>query len=98
MIWGGAGVQEKGDFLPHHRRRMPVDEIGSWDEGNIGRLIGAFLRARLPMDLDLNKSNLPLAALITAYMKDALPIHGSHVGVPVLDREEIGFLQRHIVR
>ena len=72
---GGGGVQEKGDFLPHHRRRMPVDEIGLWDEVNIRRLIGAFLRARLPMDLALNKSNLPSASLITADMRDALPLH-----------------------
>ena len=77
---------------------MPVDEIGSWDEGNIGRLIGAFLRARLPMDLDLNKRNLPSASLITSDMRDALPLHRSLVGIPVLDWEEIGFLQRHIVR
>ena len=64
---------------------MPVDEIGSWDEGNIRRLIGAFLRAVLPMDLDLNKINLPSASLITADMRDALPLHRSLVGIPILD-------------
>ena len=95
---GDSGeVQEEGDRHLHHRRQTPDDELGSWDEGDLRRLIGAFLGARFPMALALNKSDLPSAAKLAADVIDALPLHGAHVGVPVSAREEMGFVRCHVV-
>ena len=42
------GVWEEDGCCPHHCRQTTDDNLGSWDEGNLRRLINVFLVARFP--------------------------------------------------
>jgi hypothetical protein len=73
-----------------------LDLVGDWDEGDLHRLVSAFLGVRFPMALALNKSDLPSAASNVPEVLDALPIHGAHVGIPLTARSEMSFVRHHI--
>ena len=74
-----------------------LDHPEDWDQGDVHRLVSAFLGARFPMALALNKKDLPSAKRCIQEVQDALPVHGAHVGIPLSARDEMAFVRRHIL-
>ncbi|KAI2501634.1 50S ribosome-binding GTPase [Fragilaria crotonensis] len=80
------------------QRDRALDRLHEWDEGDLHRLVSAFLGVRFPMALALNKSDLPSAKQFIQEVEDALPIHGAHVGIPLSARTEMTFVKQHILQ
>jgi ribosome-binding ATPase YchF (GTP1/OBG family) len=79
------------------QRDRAMDHLHEWDEGDLHRLVSAFLGVRFPMALALNKADLPSAKAFIDEVQDALPIHGAHIGVPLSARSEMTFVKQHIL-
>lgn len=77
-------------------RPHALDNLVEWDEGDLHRLVSAFLGVRFPMALALNKSDLPTAAKYVKEIKEALPIHGAHCAVPLCSKREMKFVRNSI--
>ena len=75
-----------------------LDQLDSWDAGDVHRLVSAFLGVRFPMALALNKSDLPSAAQYVQDVRNALPIHGAHVGIPLCAKSEMTFVRNSIMK
>ncbi|KAL7541379.1 hypothetical protein ACHAXR_010858, partial [Thalassiosira sp. AJA248-18] len=72
------------------------DDLEAFDEGDLHRLVSAFLGMRFPMALALNKNDIPSA---TQYIKDIeskLPIHGAHIGIGLSAHSEMEFIRHHL--
>lgn len=80
------------------QRDRAMERLHEWDEGDLHRLVSAFLGVRFPMALALNKSDLPSAKHFIQEVEDALPIHGAHVGIPLSARSEMTFVKQHILQ
>lgn len=78
------------------QRDHALDHLEEWDQGDVHRLVSAFLGVRFPMVLALNKSDLPSAAEYIRAVQDALPVHGAHIGVPLSSRCEMQFVRHHV--
>lgn len=78
-----------------HRDRA-LDHLDEWDEGDIHRLVSAFLGLRFPMALAINKCDIPSSAHFIKEIEKSLPIHGAHVGIPLSARCEMQFVRRNI--
>jgi len=76
---------------------ITMDNLNQWDGGDLRRLVSAFLGARFPMTLALNKSDFPSAKHHIKTIKNALPIHGARAGVALSAREEMNFVRRFVV-
>jgi len=74
------------------------NNLEEWDEGDLHRLVSAFLGARFPMALALNKNDVPSAARYIGDIGARLPVHGAHVGVGMSTRAEMKFVQRNLTR
>jgi len=74
------------------------NHLDEWDAGDLRRLVAAFLGARFPMALALNKSDVPSAAENINYIQRSLPIHGAHVGVPMSCLHEMTFIRNHMLQ
>ena len=83
-------------LLNHEGRDHALDHLRSWDEGDLYRLVAAFLGVRFPTALALNKSDLPSSKEHCEKIKKALPLHGAHVGVPMCAHQEMQFVRQHI--
>ena len=84
-------------FVREKEGRDLFEQLQTWDEGDIHRLVSAFLGARFPMALALNKNDIPSS---TQYIKDIekkLPIHGAHVGVGLSSHEEMKFVRHQLI-
>ena len=77
-------------------RDHALDHLEEWDQGDVHRLVSAFLGVRFPMALSLNKYDLPSAESNVHDVQEALPIHGAHVGIPVSARSEMEFVRHHL--
>jgi hypothetical protein len=75
-----------------------LDDLGSWDEGDVRRLVSAFLGVRFPVLLALNKKDLPTSLKHIADIQAALPVHGAHVGIPLSANSEMQFMRYNIKR
>ena len=85
------------DFLDHRYQRVRVlDHLGDWDQGDIHRLVSAFLGVRFPMALALNKCDLPSSQGYVKLIQEALPIHGAHTGTPMAAENEMKFVRSHL--
>mmetsp|Transcript_18178 Transcript_18178/g.42934 ORF Transcript_18178/g.42934 Transcript_18178/m.42934 type:complete len:942 (+) Transcript_18178:73-2898(+) len=80
----------------HEGKERALDHLELWDEGDVHRLVSAFLGVRFPMVLALNKYDLPTSAPNVAEIQQALPIHGAHDATPVCARSEMNFIRYHI--
>ena len=60
--------------------------------------VSAFLGARFPMALALNKNDLPSATQYISDIRSELPIHGAHVGVGLSAHEEMKFIRNQLTR
>lgn len=72
------------------------EDLQSWDEGDLHRLISAFLGMRFPMALALNKRDLPSATKFINDIKAQLPIHGALVGTGLSAHKEMQFMRYYI--
>ena len=60
--------------------------------------VSAFLGARFPMALALNKNDLPSATQYISDIRSELPIHGAYVGVGLSAHEEMKFIRNQLTR
>lgn len=72
------------------------ENLQSWDEGDLHRLVSAFLGVRFPMTLALNKCDLPTSVQFINDIKDQLPIHGAHTGIGLSAHKEMQFMRHYI--
>lgn len=77
-------------------RDHALDHLADWDEGDLYRLVSAFLGTRFPMALALNKCDLPSAESKCEDVLQSLPINGAHIGIPLTARDEMSFMKYHI--
>jgi len=80
----------------HEGRDHALDHLDAWDEGDLYRLISAFLGARFPIALALNKNDLPSSKKNCQDIIDRLPLHGAHTGTPMSAHREMNFVKNHI--
>jgi ribosome-binding ATPase YchF (GTP1/OBG family) len=86
-----------GKYMEEHEQRdRALDNLGQWDEGDVHRLVSAFLGVRFPMALALNKCDQPTSKKHVEDIQAALPIHGAYVGIPLSARAEMSYIRRHI--
>ncbi len=95
FVWDVLLSVEKFLFINEGRDRA-LDHLSSWDEGDLYRLVTAFLGVRFPTALALNKSDLTSAKKHCDEIVKALPLHGAHVGVPMSAQQEMQFVRQHI--
>jgi len=69
------------------------DHLQLWDEGDLYRLVSAFLGVRFPMALALNKCDLPTSEEFIDEIKAKLPIHGAHDGIGLSAHKEMQFMR-----
>ena len=79
-------------------REGAYDELERWSEADLHRLVSAFLGARFPMALALNKSDLPSSSRHVEDIRSALPMHGAHVGISMSAHSEMDFVRTCLVR
>jgi len=72
------------------------EQLDQWDEGDLHRLVSAFLGARFPMSLALNKNDIASSQTHIKDIKSKLPIHGAHVGVAMSAHEEMKTVRHHV--
>jgi hypothetical protein len=77
-------------------RDHALDHLDQWDEADVHQLVSAFLGIRFPITVALNKSDLPGSAQHIREIQEALPIHGTHVGVQLCARKEMNFVKHSI--
>jgi len=80
----------------HEDRDHALDHLECWDQGDLYRLIAAFLGARFPIALALNKNDLPSSKIFCQDIIDRLPLHGAHAGTPMSAHREMNFVKNHI--
>lgn len=85
------------EFLGQRYQRVrALDHLGDWDQGDIHRLVSAFLGVRFPMALALNKCDLPSSEGYVRLIQESLPIHGAHAGTPMAAECEMKFVRNHL--
>jgi ribosome-binding ATPase len=95
VTWKILDAVEK--YLEREEQRgHTLDQLDEWDEGDVHRLVSAFLGVRFPMALAMNKCDLPTSKVHVRDIQDALPIHGAFAAVPLSARSEMSFLRRHL--
>jgi len=72
------------------------EQLDQWDEGDLHRLVSAFLGARFPMSLALNKNDIASSQSHIKDIKSKLPIHGAHVGVSMSAHDEMKTVRHHV--
>lgn len=72
------------------------EQLDQWDEGDLHRLVSAFLGARFPMSLALNKDDIASSQTHINDIKSKLPIHGAHVGVSMSAHDEMKTVRHHV--
>lgn len=77
-------------------RDRALEHLDQWDEGDLHRLVSAFLGVRFPIALAMNKNDLPSSQHHVDEILESLPIHGTHVGTPLSARNEMLFIRRHM--
>jgi len=76
-------------------RPKALDDMGSWNQADLRRLVSAFLGVRFPLALALNKSDLPSSAQNIKAIRACLPKEGSLVCTPMAARKEMEFVKQH---
>jgi len=95
ILWDVLYAVEKHLDM-NEQRDHALDHLAEWDEGDVRRLVSAFLGVRFPMALALNKADLPPAKLFIDDVRNALPIHGALVGVTLSARSKRTFVRTHV--
>ena len=85
-------------YVKENEGRDLFDNLEVWDEGDLHRLVSAFLAVRFPMTLALNKSDLPSSTKFIADIEAALPIYGAYSGTGMSAHKEMTFMRHCIER
>jgi len=86
------------EYLERNESEDPtMANLNKWDQGDLRRLISAYLGLRFPMALALNKSDKETAAKFVVDIIDSLPIHGARIGVPLSAKIEMNFMKSNIL-
>ena len=97
FTWGVLSEVEK--FMEENEDRYhSLDNLDSWDSGDLHRLVSAFLGTRFPMALALNKSDILSANSYIDDVCQSLPVFGAHIGVPMSAKKEMNFVRHHIMK
>ncbi len=97
FTWGVLSEVEK--FMEEHEDRYhSLDNLDSWDSGDLYRLVSAFLGVRFPMALALNKSDILSSSRYIDDVCRSLPVYGAHIGVPMSAKKEMNFVRHHIIK
>jgi ribosome-binding ATPase len=72
--------------------------LEEWDEGDLHRLVSAFLGVRFPIALALNKIDVPSSQQYVCDIQAELPIHGTHIGTPLSAKSEMMYVRHFIER
>lgn len=95
LLWSILHAVER--FMENHEHRdHPLDHIDQWDEGDVRRVVSAYLAVRFPMALALNKSDLPTSAKHISDIQSSLPVHGAYCGTPLSAHQEMMFVRERL--
>lgn len=95
LLWSILHAVET--FMERHEHRdHALDHLDEWDEGDVRRVVSAFLGVRFPMAVALNKSDLPTSAQHISDIKQALPAHGAYTGTPLCAHQEMLFIRERL--
>eukprot|EP00986_Skeletonema_menzelii_P013197 scaffold7554_cov143-Skeletonema_menzelii.AAC.5 len=78
-------------------RDSVFDKLESFDDGDLYRLVSAFVMARFPMGLALNKNDILSSAPFIEEITSKLPIHGCFVAQDLSADKEMRFIRHHIL-
>ena len=95
FVWDVLMTVEKYLYKKEGRKNS-LDHLNEWDEGDLYRLVAAFLGSRFPVALALNKVDLPTSALYCKQILDSLPYHGAHNGTPMSAHQEMKYVRKFI--
>lgn len=95
FVWDVILTIEK-HLLKRYGRKNTLDHLEEWDEGDLYRLVAAFLGSRFPVALALNKQDLPSAQRHSKVILNSLPCHGAHVAVAMSAYEEMKYVRNYI--
>jgi len=76
-------------------RDAAFDALETFDEGDLYRLVSAFVMARFPMGLALNKMDIASSIPFIEEITSKLPIHGCFVGQALSADKEMRFIRHH---
>ena len=76
-------------------RDSVFDNLASFDEGDLYRLVSAFVMARFPMGLALNKNDIASSIPFIEDITSKLPIHGCFVAQALSADKEMRFIRHH---
>ena len=76
-------------------RDTVFDKLESFDEGDLYRLVSAFVFSRFPMGLALNKIDKPSSIPFVEEITSKLPLHGCFVGQALSADKEMRFIRHH---
>ena len=79
-------------------RDAAFDNLESFDEGDLYRLVSAFVSARFPMGLALNKSDISSSTPFVREIEAQLPIHGCFVSQAMSADNEMKFIRHHCLK
>ena len=72
------------------------EKLDTWDEGDLYRLVSAFVGIRFPMTLALNKNDILSSVQYIHDIISELPMQGAHSGVGLCAHHEMNFIQRQL--
>lgn len=85
------------NFVKENEERDDIfEKLDTWEEGDLYRLVSAFLGARFSMTLALNKNDIPSSVQYIHDITSELPIHGAYSGVGVCAHREMKFIQQQL--
>jgi hypothetical protein len=97
FVWDVIAAVES--FLHEAEGKVEAfNHLDEWNAGDLRRLVAAFLGARFPMALALNKCDLPSATENIQSIQESLPIYGAHVGIPMSSLREMKYVRHHMIQ
>jgi len=76
-------------------RDAVFDKLETFDEGDLYRLVSAFVMTRFPMGLALNKNDIASSIPFIEEITSKLPIHGCFVAQALSADKEMRFIRHH---
>lgn len=73
-----------------------IDDLDLWDQGDVYRLVSAFLGVRFPIAMALNKIDISSSKRYVRDIRNSLPKHGALVATPVSARSEMKYVRAHV--
>lgn len=94
FLWSIINLVTSFNSKHHHHDKTTLE---NWDEGDLRRLISAYLGIRFPMVIALNKYDLLRSTSTIDQINESLPIHGARAAVTMSARKEMSFVKKHLI-